>query len=200
MKKSIAFFDFDGTITTKDTMLEIVRFVKGDAKFYAGLLMIAPTLVALKLKLITATKAKEKMLTHFLKGMPVADFDAKCKLFTTEVIDKMVRPKALQKIKEHQQNGNTVVLVTASASNWISCWCSELSIPFLSSRLEVVDGKITGKLSGANCNGEEKANRILADYKLSDFESVFCYGDTSGDTEMLKLASEGQAFFRHFEN
>ena len=52
MKKAIAFFDFDGTITTKDTLLEFIRFSKGRFRFYLGFLLYSPYLIAYKIKLI----------------------------------------------------------------------------------------------------------------------------------------------------
>lgn len=33
MSKKIAFFDFDGTITTDDSLLKFIRFVVGDRRF-----------------------------------------------------------------------------------------------------------------------------------------------------------------------
>lgn len=41
----IAVFDFDGTVTTKDTLLEFIKFVRGPVSFYAGFLRYAPQLL-----------------------------------------------------------------------------------------------------------------------------------------------------------
>jgi len=38
--KSIAFFDFDGTITSKDTLAEILKFAKGKRAYYTGLVIL----------------------------------------------------------------------------------------------------------------------------------------------------------------
>ena len=58
VKKGIAFFDFDGTITTKDTLLEFIKFSKGNLLFYAGFLLNLHFLVAYKLKIISNQAAK----------------------------------------------------------------------------------------------------------------------------------------------
>jgi phosphatidylglycerophosphatase C len=42
MKKEIAFFDFDGTITTKDTYLEFIKFSKAPCVFLPVLCCTAP--------------------------------------------------------------------------------------------------------------------------------------------------------------
>lgn len=34
--KRVAVFDFDGTITRKDTLIEFIRFAKGSAALYWG--------------------------------------------------------------------------------------------------------------------------------------------------------------------
>jgi phosphoserine phosphatase len=65
----IAFFDFDGTITTDDSLIKFIRFVVGDTKFVAGMAVLSPMLTAYKLKLIPNYKAKQYMLSYFFKGM-----------------------------------------------------------------------------------------------------------------------------------
>ncbi len=65
----IAFFDFDGTITTKDTLLEIIKFQKGKRAFYIGFLLHGPWLLAYKLKLFPNDAVKQKILTYFFAGM-----------------------------------------------------------------------------------------------------------------------------------
>ena len=66
----------------------------------------------------------------------------------------------------------------------------------LATELEITEGKITGKLRGKNCHGEEKVARIKAAYDLSKFENIFCYGDSEGDKPMLALAT--QAHYKPF--
>ena len=65
----IAVFDFDGTVTTKDTLLEFIKFVRGPVSFYAGFLRYAPQLLAYKLGLYPNWKVKQQIFSHFFKGM-----------------------------------------------------------------------------------------------------------------------------------
>lgn len=190
MPKDIAFFDFDGTVTSKDSMLELVKFYKGTAGFYAGMILQLPSLIALKARLIPAQRAKEKLLTYFFGGMHVKSFDALCNKFNEQQLPRLLRKNAMDKIKEHKNNGHVVVLVSASAENWIVPFCKENGLNYICSKLEVVNDCITGKLNGANCNGPEKANRIKLQYDLSAYENIHSYGDSSGDAEMLQLATE----------
>jgi len=198
LQKTIAFFDFDGTITTKDTMLELIKFCKGKRAFYSGMMLLSPSLIALKLGLISAQSAKEKMLTHFFGGTSVNDFNEKCKAFSTSELPKLIRPAALKKIQEHLSEGHQVVVVSASAENWVSDWCHENDIQSIATRLQIINDAITGKIEGANCNGIEKVNRIKQQYDLSQYQTIYCYGDTKGDKPMLSLATF--AHYKPFQN
>ncbi|HEU4472166.1 MAG TPA: HAD family hydrolase [Flavisolibacter sp.] len=198
MKKRIAFFDFDGTITTKDTLLEFIKFSRGRSRFYLGFLLYSPYLVAYKLKLIPNQLAKEKVLRFFFSGMPVDTFRGLCEDFSVKALPALIRPKAVEEIRRLQRDGATVVIVSASPENWISYWASSLGLQLLGSRLEVKDGRLTGKILGSNCHGNEKVRRIEEKYDLSQYGEIYAYGDTSGDKPMLRLASS--SFFKPFRS
>ena len=198
MKKGIAFFDFDGTITTKDTLLEFIRFVRGGWSFAFGFLLCSPWIVAYKLKVIDNQKAKERVLRHFFQGTTEADFDNWCRQFRRQKLNELIRPGALSELERLKQEGMDIVIVSASPRNWIEDWAGEQGLGLIASELETKDGRITGKLVGANCHGEEKVKRILARHVLKEYETVYAYGDTSGDRPMLKLAAK--AHYRPFRS
>jgi phosphatidylglycerophosphatase C len=188
VKKRIVLFDFDGTITTKDTLLEFIRYYHGSAKFALGFALSAPWLGLMYLKVIPNWKAKQKVLQWFFAGEDEAAFNVKCEEFTKNIIPSLIRPKALEEIRGHQKQNATVVVISASAENWVRPWCALMGLNCLATRLESKDGKLTGKISGANCYGPEKERRIRECYQLDDFQEVFAYGDSRGDLEMLALA------------
>lgn len=196
MSRIIAFFDFDGTITTKDTLLEMFKYRHGKARFYWGFLLNSPFLVAYKAGILSNQLAKERTLQHFFGGMKEADFNAFCEQFAATMIPALVRDKALKEIDQLKQAGAEVVIVSASPENWLRPWCATLNLPLLATRLEVNNGAITGKIKGNNCHGEEKVRRIREAYDLTQYTDIYCYGDTSGDKPMLALASH--AFYKPF--
>jgi phosphatidylglycerophosphatase C len=198
LQKTIAFFDFDGTITKSDTMLELIKFSKGKTAYFLGMMILSPYLIAMKFGLISNTSAKEKMLTYFFGGTSVDIFDETCHRFISDKLPSLIRPKALKKINEHITNHHEVVVVSASAANWISEWCNDNGVNYLSTQLEINGNKITGKLNGPNCNGAEKVARIKNKYNLSDYSTIYCYGDTKGDKPMLQLATF--AFYKPFRS
>lgn len=189
VKKRIVLFDFDGTITTKDTLLEFIRFYRGDFALITGFLINAPWLVLMKLKLIKNWEAKQKILKWFFEGEDINTFNSKCEEFTTKVVPALIRPKALEEIRAHQNANATVVVVSASAENWVAPWCASLNLNCMATRLEVKDNKLTGRITGANCYGPEKERRIRECFNLSEYEEIYAYGDSSGDSEMIALAT-----------
>lgn len=193
---TIAFFDFDGTITTRDTLWEIIRYHRGRAAMIAGVVQLLPLLLRFKLKMLPAQEMKEEVLGYFFGEMPAADFSAGCERFCREQLPSLIRPQALAAIKDHQRKGHHVVVVSASAQDWVAPWCRRENIVCLATRLEVKNKLITGKIQGINCNGVEKVNRIREAYRLENFHEIYAYGDSEGDRPMLALAQH--ASFKPF--
>ena len=196
MKKGIAFFDFDGTITKKDTLLEFIKFTKGSFGFYLGFLLNLPYLIAYKLKIISNQSAKEKVLRFFFHGIAIEEFNRRCQEFAEQVVPKLVRTKALDEIERLKAMDVKVVVVSASPENWIEQWTKRLGLELIASRLEVSGGKVTGKILGKNCHGDEKVVRIKEVYDLTNYNIIAAYGDSGGDKPMLALAD--QAHYRPF--
>ncbi|HEY9049717.1 MAG TPA: HAD family hydrolase [Ohtaekwangia sp.] len=188
-KPGLALFDFDGTITTHDTLFEFIRFSKGSSAFYTGFLFLSPMLVLFKAGIISNSQAKQYVLSYFFKGMDVHTFNQWCKDFAKQCIPQLIRSKALDEIRQHQANGYKVVIVSASPENWVKPWADSLSVECIATRMEVIAGKITGKFQGMNCHGEEKVERIRAYLNTNDFSPIYTYGDTSGDRPMLALGN-----------
>ncbi len=197
MDKSIAFFDFDGTITAKDTMFEFIKFSKGNTALVAGIIYNMPFLVAYKLGLFSNQKAKEKILRYFFRDMKEKDFEKYCQLFVTEVVPNLLRTKALDEIQLLLKKKVEIVIVSASPENWIKPWSDNMGFGLIASKLEIINGKITGRLVGNNCHGQEKVIRIKEKFHLEDYRDIYAYGDSNSDKPMLALANK--AFMRQFQ-
>jgi phosphatidylglycerophosphatase C len=104
-------------------------------------------------------------------------------------VPKLIRPSALSILKIHQQKGDRILLVTASAAAWIKAWADQYDIEILATTWEVKNNVLTGKISGKNCFGAEKRVRISNHVSLEEFTEISAYGDSSGDTEMLAMAN-----------
>ena len=192
----LIFFDFDGTITTDDSLIKFVRFVVGDAKFIWGMTLLFPMLTVYKLKLLPNYKAKQYMLSYFFKGMSEEKFMQVANEYSLEHINTILRPKAMNKIAWHKEQGHKVVVVSASIECWLKPWCDKNGLGLISTKIEIKDGLVTGKFLSKNCYGIEKANRVQEAYDLSEYGHIYAYGDSRGDKELLELADE--SFYNPF--
>jgi len=192
----ISFFDFDGTITTKDSLADFVKFAVGKFNYYLGLLILSPILIPYIFKFVPNNVAKEKLISHFFKGWNINRFQQISDKYALERIDRIIRPKAIEKIKWHQQKGHEVVIVSASMENWLIAWCEKNNLNLISTKLEVKDNQLTGRFSTLNCYGIEKVNRIKEKYRFEDYEVIYAYGDSKGDKEMLSIANK--KYYKYF--
>lgn len=191
-KRKIAVFDFDGTITSKDSFMEFIKFAKGKTAFYAGLFIFSPLLIAMKMGFISNTVAKKLFFSYFFKGMNINTFKRYCNGFSKK-IQLIVRPAAICKINELIEKDVAIYIISASINLWIIPWGVKLKIDegkILCTEAEIKNGKLTGKFITPNCFGQEKINRLLA--KETDRENYYLYafGDSRGDKEMLSFADE----------
>lgn len=191
----LVLYDFDGTITTKDTLFEFCRFIAGDL-FIVKIFVLLPVLLAQRLTLMSAQKAKEIFLAFFLKELHQSEFDYQCQLFADKILPGLIRPQALKSIQDYKNTQARIVIVSASPQNWILPWAGKVGAEVIATQLVIEKGKITGKIQGRNCNGEEKVNRIRELIDLASYQEVIAFGDTQGDMPMLALAT--QKFFKPF--
>ena len=192
----IAFFDFDGTITTSDSFIKFIRFVVGDIRFILGMTVLSPMLVAYKLRLIPNYTAKQAVLSYFFKGMSEAQFQSTARDYSLKNIDAILRPKAMAKIAWHKEQEHKIVVVSASIESWLKPWCNQHGLDLIATKLEIKEGIVTGKLLTKNCYGMEKVRRVKERYNLDDYDHIYAYGDSRGDKELLELADEG--FYQPF--
>ncbi len=136
-----------------------------------------------------APAAKEKVLQYFFRKTPSKEFQQRCDAFATTEIPQLIRPKAIIEIEKLKAAGAEVVIVSASAENWIQQWCNDNNLQLIGTKLQVKNDLLTGKIENLNCHGEEKVNRIHAAFDLSQYDEIYCYGDTKGDKPMLQLAT-----------
>jgi HAD superfamily hydrolase (TIGR01490 family) len=194
----LSLFDFDGTITTKDSLADFVQYAVGKPTYYMGLLKLSPMLTAYSLQLIPNHIAKEKFIAYFFNGWDADRFQQTANQYSLDEIDNITRPKAMMKIRWHQDQGHKVVIVSASMECWLKGWCTKNDIDLIATRLEIKDNKLTGKFATRNCYGIEKANRVKQAHDLSHYDHIYAYGDSRGDKKLLTLADE--SFYKPFRD
>lgn len=190
-KPTIVAFDFDGTITNKDSFIEFIKFSKGNRQFYFGFLLFSPVLIAMKLHLIANWKVKQWVISYFFKGMALHEFNSYCEKFSAK-IDTMLRAHIVEKLTNYQQNGCEICIVSASIENWLQPWARKIGIQnVFATQVEVDTNNIlTGRMRSANCYRQEKVNRVLAAFPEREKYYLIAYGDSRGDKELLAFADE----------
>ncbi|WP_019626649.1 HAD family hydrolase [Thioalkalivibrio sp. ALJT] len=193
----VALFDFDGTLSRRDSLFPFLRFVLGTPLFAARLPACLPPLLGMAAGRLSRQAAKERVLTRMLGGRALADLEAQAQAYAAGPLDRLLRPAGMQRLQWHQARGDTCVLVSASPELYLRPWARRHGIDHvIGSRLAVdAVGRITGQLEGANCQGAAKPPAITAwRAQLGPqvrVEYVAAYGDTAGDRHMLALAREG---------
>ena len=187
--RKVAVFDFDGTLTQKDTLLEFIRFSCGIECFLWGFMLFSPILILLKLHLYPNWKAKEKIFSYFFRGWKYTRFKAKGEEFA-DVIEKVKRNDVLSLMNRHLKDGDEVYVISASMEEWVYPWCHKHGVlHVIGTKMEVdEDGIITGRFMSKNCYGQEKVNRLLEyEPNRGDYQ-LYAYGDSRGDWEMFECA------------
>lgn len=191
MEQKIVAFDFDGTLTTRDTLLLFVRHACGQAAFVCALIVFTPLLMLMKLRLIDNGKTKERFFSHFFRGWTLERFDAVCHDFA----DKnrhLLRPEMLETLQQAQASGAQVFVVSASIENWVQPFFTRQSSPtVIGTQVEVRDGVLTGRFTTPNCYGPEKVRRLSALLPQRENYHITAYGDSRGDRELLAWADKG---------
>lgn len=193
----IVAFDFDGTLTVRDSFTGFLRWRAGRRAWLKGLARLAPD-VATYVGDRDRGRLKSASVREFLKGVPRRQLEADAEAFAAQVWPGFMRHDALACWKDWGARGAYRVIVTASPETTVAPFARRLEADALLGTPLVFDAddRVTGAFAGPNCRGEEKVRRLRAAFG-EDMALAAAYGDTSGDTEMLAIAEE--AGFRRFK-
>ncbi|MFT4523930.1 MAG: phosphatidylglycerophosphatase C [Granulosicoccus sp.] len=191
MKPELHLFDFDGTITSRDSLLDFASFVVGPKLSKVYLAIVSPVISLMKLGVLKRANAKTMFLKlHFL-GMSKTELSKLADEYLEQSKrNDLFRPKALLAIKSAQNSGHTICIVSASLDIWLEPFAKHFDSGLLCTKALFEDEKFTGNLDGKNCNFNEKPRRVQSKYDLSGFSRVVAYGDSKGDEAMFDLADE----------
>ncbi len=133
--------------------------------------------------------AKEAFLARLLAGRTPESLAASAEAFADEVVAGGLRPDTRERLEWHRNQDHETLIVSASPELYVAPLGQRLGVDaVLATRLEVgPDGRLTGRFSGRNCRGGEKVRR-LREHLGPDPVTLFAYGDSRGDRELLALA------------
>ena len=188
--ETIAAFDFDKTLTRCDTLLPFLTFTAGSCRTFTRLLVELPTLAAFAAGYAERQQTKEQVLTRFFCGRALAELQRQGSQFASQVLGRYIKKQALERVQWHQSQGHTCIIVSASLELYLEPWAADHGIDnVIASRMEVdSDNRITGRLEGANCWGPEKVRRLIEAMGPRNGYTLYAYGDSQGDKELLESA------------
>lgn len=186
--QAIVAFDFDGTLTVRDSFTAFLKWKVGPDRWRTGLLAMAPQLAAYAVER-DRQKLKEAAVRRFMPCTSPVALAAEAEQFARERWDVLMRPDALAVWDAWGRRGAHRAIVTASPALTVRPFAERLGADTLLGTDLVTDDKgwFTGAFAGPNCRGEEKVRRLRAAFG-ADVRLAAAYGDTSGDTEMLAIA------------
>ena len=186
----IYFFDFDGTILKYDSFVKFSFFSVSLFKSLKYWLHVCCYIL-----FHSKGRLKEFFFLNF-ENLQTKNFNSLCFDFYDKKIKKLIK-KSFVDFIEKMNEDSKVVVVSASISNYLKPWCDEMGFDLISTELEVIDGKLTGKFLTPNCNGKEKVRRIKEKYNLKEFDEIHVFGNSKGDFPMLELGTH--KYYRFFK-
>jgi phosphatidylglycerophosphatase C len=188
-ERTVAAFDFDGTLTRHDTLIPFLNRLVGWPRISAALARDTGRLALFATGRGNRDAAKERLLVRLLEGWPITDVVRVGERYGAAVAEHGIRPRMRQQLQWHRDNRHEIVIVSASLDVYLEPAARALGADgLLCTRLEVdEDGLCTGRMLGGNCRGPAKAER-LREYLGDADVTLWAYGNSRADEPMLALA------------
>ncbi len=197
----VAAFDFDGTITWRDTFTPFLARGLGWPRFLWALLRCSPWLAGYALGRVRNDVAKGRLMRATLTGRSSAEMADWTRRWLAQDFPGQVRPWAAERLAWHQSQGHHCVMVSASPDLYLPAVAKQLGCEALiCTEMEWQGNRLTGRMHTPNCHGEQKVLRLNAwlaerfGAAASEHITLHAYGDTPGDHPMLRMAR--QAWYR----
>lgn len=189
MPETVAAFDFDGTLTRRDTLLPFLLQLCGGRAVAAAVAAEAGSLASVAAGHRSRDVGKARLLARVLAGRRVADVTPVVERYAAQVVRRKLRPDTVARLGWHLRRGHEVVVVSASPEIYVEPIARRLGASaVLATRLKVDSaGRLTGELIGANVRGPEK-ERLLREHLAGAPVTLYAYGDSPGDRQLLAMA------------
>ncbi len=195
----VAAFDFDGTLTQRDTFTPFLARGLGLPRFLLAVLRCSPWLAGYALHLVRNDVAKARLMRATLSGRASSEMENWTTRWLAQDFSGQLQDWALARLAYHQQAGHCCVIVSASPDIYLPGVARQLGFDgLICTEMEVEQGaeggRLTGRMRTPNCYGEQKALRLNAwmterfGAEAVNTMTLHAYGDTAGDKPMLRLA------------
>jgi phosphatidylglycerophosphatase C len=181
-------FDFDGTLTVRDSYTAFLKWRAGPWRYAQGMARLIPAALAYLFHRDRG-RIKAAATREFLGGVPRQALEADARAFAERFSRSLLRPDAVAAWKRWRGERVRLVIVTASPELIVAPFARGLGADALLGTELAFDAqdRVVGGFATPNCRGPEKVARLKAAFG-PDLELRAAYGDTGGDREMLAMA------------
>jgi len=123
-----------------------------------------------------------------LSQIPMAELSLLHQKFMAEVISPMMLDKGRDLLEQHRRAGDQLLVITSTNHFIVEPICKALGIDqVIATKLEVVNGRYTGKVSGTPSYREGKVERLNSWLTVNqlDMNSSYFYSDSINDLPLL---------------
>jgi phosphatidylglycerophosphatase C len=161
---NLALFDFDGTITFKDSFTPFILYAVEPRRMTIGKVVLSPMIAAYKLGLVPTSTMRATVVGFGFRCKREVDVRERGLSYAREKLSTITSPRALERIGWHKAQGDAVVVVSASLDVYLSEWCKAVGVELICTELEARGGTLTGRYRHGDCTGKEKARRVRERY------------------------------------
>ncbi len=188
-----AFFDLDHTVLTHSSSALWARYLRREGRMgQRQLLRFLWWTLQYKLAMIDMTTVTRRLALD-MKGQSEAELIAESDRWYEEMVAPCIAPLARERIAQHQAQGHSVALLTASTAYVSAPVARSLGLgqDFICTRLEVVDGVFTGRCVEPICYGPGKLHwaQAFAAERGLDVAASYFYTDSYTDLAMLEAVA-----------
>lgn len=185
--KNLALFDFDGTLCTKDSFTGFIFFALRKRHIVKQGIKILPWIQAYFLNVYPANSMRPKLFKAMFSDMPSNEMFSLANQYSHQLRNNL-NPELYRQLLKHKHQGDDVVIVSASVNLYLKDIAEMLEVDLICTVAEIKDEQFTGNFSTPDCSSEQKRIRILEKYNLENYHSIYAYGNSKEDLDMLSLA------------
>jgi len=192
-ERPVVAFDFDGTITSKDTFRFFLTRIRTKRSLAATFVIQGPRMAPAIQGGAERDAAKRALCLRALGGLTRHEAEAAAAATADEIEWTLLRPDTASRIRWHQARGDRIIVVSASFDAYVRRVAASLGIDEVIAtrwKVEPESDVLTGLLDGPNVRGEAKV-ALLEEHLGGPCTLEYAYGNSSGDTAMLARARHG---------
>jgi phosphatidylglycerophosphatase C len=190
----LAAFDFDGTVSRRDTLVPFLALAAGRRRFLDGWRQVGLRAVRGRVDPRDRDAVKAELIDLLLAGRAETELEELGERYARDLLSEdQLRPLVLHRIRSHRARGDTCVLVSASLVYYLRPIARELGMAgVVGVDPEVRDGLLTGSMRRPNVRAEQKVVQLHDWMERSGIVPAegrrSAYGNTSGDHALLRAA------------